>query len=397
MTPADVLDLLLLLLVVLYMFEGARRGFLRTAALAIGFVGGGLLGFTVVPGLLGGRLAGFSPVLALVVLASVVLVFAMVGQALTMFLARMVGLASSPRVGALDAIAGALITGGLALCVAWLGAGLVRVAMPGDVARVVGSSRVLAAVDRVMPVSSADVLDRAHTLFEAYDFPRVFEGVGAEPIKPVEAADPGAAKSPAIQRAGGSVVRIDATASACGRMQEGSGFVVAPGVVVTNAHVVSGSSRVVIRKDRLRSTATVIAFDPARDLAILSVDTGDLPVLALSKQELSTGDNAVVAGYPLGGPMVIDSARTRERITARGRDIYGQGAVVRDIYALRVPIQPGNSGGPLLTPQGDVVGIVFARSLDDSGTAYALSLAELQPVLEAARAGVAVSAGSCVA
>lgn len=397
MIRANILDLLLLLIVVLYTVEGARRGFVRTAVSAVGFIGGGLLGFQVLPDLLGGRLAGFRPVLALIVLAAVVLVFALVGQALTMTLARALRIGVSTRFGVLDAILGALLTGTLALCVGWLGAGLVRVAMPGDVARAVGSSRILAVVDRALPITSADVLDRAHAVFEAYDFPRVFEGVTAEPIRPVDPADPSAKQTPAIARAGGSVVRIDATATACGRMQEGSGFVVYPGVVVTNAHVVAGASQVVIRKDRLRSTASVVSFDPGRDLAVLEVDTASLRPLPLAKADLDTGDTAVVAGYPLGGPLVIDSARTRDRITARGRDIYGEGAVTRDVYALRVPIQPGNSGGPVLTPAGEVAGVVFARSLDDEGTAYALTLDELAPVLSSARRGSPVGSGRCVA
>lgn len=396
MIGANILDLLLLLLVVLYTIEGARRGFVRTAVSALGFVGGGLLGFQVLPDLLGGRLVGFRPALALIVLAAVVLVFALVGQALTMTLARALRIGASTRVGPLDAILGAILTGTLALCVGWLGAGLVRVAMPGDVARAVGSSRIIAVADRALPVTSADVLDRAHAVFEAYDFPRVFEGVTAEPIRPVEAADPSAKQTPTITRAGRSVVRIDATAAACGRIQEGSGFVASPGVVVTNAHVVAGTSQVVIRKDRLRSTASVVSFDPARDLAVLEVDTASLRPLPLAKANLDTGDTAVVAGYPLGGPLVIDSARTRDRITARGRDIYGEGRVTRDVYALRVPIQPGNSGGPVLTPAGEVAGVVFARSLDDEGTAYALTLDELAPVLTSARRGSPVSSGDCV-
>lgn len=397
MNPANVLDLLLLLLVILYTVEGARRGFVRTAVAASGFIGGGLIGFQVVPDLLGGRLVGFRPALALIVLAAVVLVFAIVGQALTMMLAQALRISMSKRLGLLDAVLGAILTGTLALCVGWLGAGLVRVAMPGDVARVVGSSRIFAAVDRALPITSADVLDRAHAVFEAYDFPRVFEGVAAEPIKPVEPADLSAGQAPAIKKAVGSVVRIDATATACGRIQEGSGFVVSPGMVVTNAHVVAGASHVVVRKDRLRSTADVLVFDPARDLAVLAVDTTGLQPLPLARDYLDTGDTAVVAGYPLGGPLVIDSARTRDQITARGRDIYGKGSVNRDVYALRVPIAPGNSGGPVLTPAGEVAGIVFARSLDDEGTAYALTLDELAPVLTSARRGTLVGSGACVA
>lgn len=394
-SPALILDAVLVVIVLLYAAEGARRGFVRTAMLAVGFVAGGLLGFRLVPDLLGGRLAGLDPALALVALGAVVLVFALVGQALALAVGRALRIGGGRGTGPIDAVFGAVLTGGLALLIAWLGGGLVRVAMPGDVARVVGSSRVLAAVENASPVTSADVLDRAHSVFDAYDFPRVFEGVTAEPITPVDEADPASARSPEIEQAGRSVVRIDATATACGRMQEGSGFVASPGVVVTNAHVVAGASRVVVRKDRLRSTARVIAFDAGRDLAVLGVDTGDLAPLPFAEGDLDTGDPAVVAGFPLGGPFTTEAARVRDRVTARGRDIYGADTVVREVYALRVPIQPGNSGGPVLSPAGETAGVVFAKSLDDDATAYALTLDELRPVLAVAQSGAEVSTGPC--
>jgi S1-C subfamily serine protease len=141
----------------------------------------------------------------------------------------------------------------------------------------------------------------------------------------------------------------------------------------------------------------VVVFDPRRDLAVLSVP--GLPAPS-SRQgtSLQRSAGAVVAGFPLNGPFRLDSARVRDVITATGADIYGTPGVVRQVYSLYARVQPGNSGGPLLNSTGAVVGIVFARSLDDDKTGYALTLDEARPVLNAANDSVSpVSTGGCVA
>jgi S1-C subfamily serine protease len=111
---------------------------------------------------------------------------------------------------------------------------------------------------------------------------------------------------------------------------------------------------------------------------------------------LATNDQAVVAGFPLDGPYRLDAARVRRTLTATGSDIYGEPGVTREIYSLFARVEPGNSGGPLLAADGTVVGVVFAKSLDDPSTGYALTLAEARPVLQAAAAAnQPVSTGGC--
>jgi S1-C subfamily serine protease len=186
-------------------------------------------------------------------------------------------------------------------------------------------------------------------------------------------------------------------AEACQRGQEGSGWVVAPGKVVTNAHVVAGMRQASVQLQGVGRAyaASIVLFDPQRDLAVLSVSGLSAPPLTQGGA-LGTGDEAVVAGFPLDGPFRLDPARVRRTIDATGSDIYGQPGVTREIYSLYTRVEPGNSGGPLLNLQGQVVGIVFAKSLDDATTGYALTLAEARPVLDAAlRAGQAVGTGGC--
>ena len=141
--------------------------------------------------------------------------------------------------------------------------------------------------------------------------------------------------------------------------------------------------------------ASIVVFDPQRDLAVLSVSGLEAAPLAQG-EALSNGAEAVVAGFPLDGPYRLDPARVRRVIAATGSDIYGQPGITREIYSLYTRVEPGNSGGPLLSPQGQVVGVVFAKSLDDATTGYALTLAEARPVLDAAAGATRpVSTGGC--
>jgi S1-C subfamily serine protease len=141
--------------------------------------------------------------------------------------------------------------------------------------------------------------------------------------------------------------------------------------------------------------AQIVVFDPERDLAVLAVD--GLPAEALPLADpLKINEEAVVAGFPLDGPYRLDPARVRRTLTATGSDIYGTPGVTREIYSLFARVEPGNSGGPLLTSTGEVVGVVFAKSLDDPSTGYALTLDEARPVLNAAtEASQPVSTGGC--
>jgi S1-C subfamily serine protease len=253
-------------------------------------------------------------------------------------------------------------------------------------------------VDRLMPDQARNVFGSFRRLLGDSGFPQVFGGLSAERIAPVKA--PGSLReTPAVDRAAQSIVRVDGEADSCSRSIEGSGFVYAAHRVVTNAHVVAGVQHPVVRVGgRGRAyRATIVGYDPERDVAVLDVPALDAPALAFDR----TGkreDDAVVAGFPRGGPYRLDAARIRERIEARGPDIYSVRQVARQVFSLYTTIQPGNSGGPLLSPQGKVYGVVFAKSLDDPVTGYALTVQEVAPVLGAGRSATApVDTGACAA
>jgi S1-C subfamily serine protease len=281
----------------------------------------------------------------------------------------------------------------------WFIAGAVRGGAQPPLAKAIGASRIVQTIDRFVPPQTAQLFAGFRSVLDREGFPRVFDGVRAEPIAPIAPPDNQLAFGAGVARAGASIVKITGVAASCNRELEGSGWVVAPERVVTNAHVVAGttSEHVRIQGTGRSYDARVVVFDPQRDLAVLAVP--GLPAPASTQgADLTRSQGAIVAGFPLNGPYRLNSARVRDVLTATGADIYGDPGVLREVYSLYAKVEPGNSGGPLLSPSGAVVGVVFARSLDDDNTGYALTLDEARPVLDAATGSFSpVSTGECVA
>jgi len=273
----------------------------------------------------------------------------------------------------------------------------VRSAAPAPLGRAIGQSRVLQAINAVVPQQTAQLFQGFRSILDREGFPEVFSGIRAEPITPVAPPANGVVGSAGVARAARSVVKVVGQAS-CERVQEGSGWVLARQRVVTNAHVVAGVRTPSVRVGGVGHAypATVVVFDPRRDLAVLAVPGLPAKPLPLGGS-LRRGDGAVVAGFPLDGPYRLRAARVRDVLEASGTDIYGRTGTVRSIYSLYTKVQSGSSGGPLLSPSGRVVGVVFARSVDDERTGYALTLAEARPVIDHAGRSVPVSSGACAA
>jgi S1-C subfamily serine protease len=152
---------------------------------------------------------------------------------------------------------------------------------------------------------------------------------------------------------------------------------------MTNAHVVAGSNRAVVEVDGGTLAGTVVVYDADRDLAVLDVPDLDAPVLPFATEPGEAGDDAVAAGFPLDGPFTLSPARIRSVIQLRGPNIYSDTTVTREVYTLRGRVLPGNSGGPLLAPDGTVLGVIFGAAIDDEEVGFALTAAEVAPVVEA--------------
>ncbi|WP_327177095.1 MarP family serine protease [Streptomyces sp. NBC_01335] len=385
----NVLDILLLVGAVWFAVIGYRQGFVVGILSVIGFLGGGLAAVYLLP-LLWDRVTANSEVssTAAVVAVVIVIVCASVGQALTTHLGnKLRGHITWSPARAVDATGGALVNVCAMLLVAWLiGSALAGTSLP-TLGKQVRNSSVLLGVSRVMPQQTSTWFDDFSSVLAQNGFPQVFSPFANEPITEVEPPDPALTGSPVVGRAKKSVVKVVGMAPSCGKVLEGTGFVFADGRVMTNAHVVGGVDEPTVQvggEGRVYD-AKVVVYDWQRDIAVLDVPELRAAALNFTETEAKTGDSAIVAGFPENGDYDVRSARVRGRIQASGLDIYHRGTVHRDVYSLYALVRQGNSGGPLLTPDGQVYGVVFAKSRDDADTGYVLTANEIRPDIDAGR------------
>ncbi len=378
----NVLDILLLVAAAWFAVIGYRQGFVVGVLSVTGFLGGGLVALYLLPVIWDRTTDKASPgSFGAISAVVIVIVCASIGQACTTHLGNKLRrhITWSPA-RAIDATGGALVNVMAMLLVAWLiGSAIAGSSLP-TLGKEVRNSKVLLGVARVLPEEANTWFDDFGSVLAENRFPQVFSPFAEEPITSVPAPDPKLANSPAVERARQSIVKVVGTASSCGKVLEGTGFVYAPHRVMTNAHVVGGVHEPTVQiggEGRLYD-AEVVLYDWKRDIAVLDVPALRAPALRFAEGDAGSGDGAIVAGFPENGDFNVQAARVRGRIEADGPDIYHRGTVYRDVYSLYTTVRQGNSGGPLLTPEGRVYGVVFARSLDDANTGYALTANEVQ-------------------
>lgn len=378
----NVLDFVLLLAAVWFAVIGYRQGFVVGILSVIGFLGGGLVAVFVLPAVWN-QLTEDAPPGTFAVVAAVVIIIvcASVGQAFTTHLGNKLRqhITWSPA-RAVDATGGALVNVVAMLLVAWLiGSALAGTSLP-TLSKEVRNSSVLLGVSRILPQQADSWFNDFSSTLAQNGLPQVFSPFSDEPIRAVPAPDPKLAKSPVAAKAERSIVKILGTANRCGKVLEGTGFVYGRQRVMTNAHVVGGVAEPTVQIGGVGRvyTATVVLYDWKRDIAVLDVPALKAPALEFADKDATRGDGAIVAGFPENGAYDVRSARVRDRVDADGPDIYHRDKVRRDIYSLYATIRQGNSGGPLLTPDGKVYGVIFAKSLDNSSTGYALTADEVR-------------------
>lgn len=298
------------------------------------------------------------------------------------------------HLGALDRAAGVGVAVVATLFALWFVASELVLAPAPWLSSGIQGSRAVRAVDSVLPPLPT-VFSHVQGLLGAPGFPSAFSEL--EPV-PLRARRPSHAAAAEIARAArASTVKV--VGQACGYLQEGSAFVVAPGTLVTNAHVVAGEAATSVVVGTLAYRATVVSFDPTYDLAVLRTTAPLGPPLELAASALPRGTQGAVVGYPGGGSLTVSAAAIASDMDARGRNIYGEGLVSRRVYEIDADVEPGSSGGPFVTASGEVAGVVFSRSTAYRGVAYALAspgvLAHLRVALaRARRAGAASDQGS---
>ncbi|MDX3237115.1 MarP family serine protease [Streptomyces sp. ME03-5709C] len=386
----NVLDIVLLLAAVWFAIVGYRQGFIVGVMSVVGFLGGGLVAVYALPAIWNAVTDHAQPGTVAVVAAVVlIIVCASVGQAFTTHLGNKVRthVSWSPA-RAIDAVGGALVNVLAMLLVAWLiGSALATTTTLPSLGREVRSSRVLLGVAQIVPREADNWFADFSSVLAQNGLPQVFSPFGTEPITAVPAPDPALADSAVVGRARRSIVKVVGTAPSCGKVLEGTGFVFAPHRVMTNAHVVGGvdNPTVQIGGEGRVHDGKVVLYDWQRDIAVIDVPSLDAPGLSFSTGDARSRDDAIVAGFPENGGFDVRAARVRGRIPASGPDIYHRGTVERDVYSLYTLVRQGNSGGPLLTPEGKVYGVVFAKSRDDADTGYALTADEIEPDIRAGR------------
>ncbi|MGH8795026.1 MAG: MarP family serine protease [Stackebrandtia sp.] len=376
-------DIIIVLVALLFAINGYRQGFIVGALAFAGFFGGALIGVQLAPLLVETVEA---PLTRVIVALAVVFGIAVFGQ----WAFSTVGVKLRENVrrnGAkrADEIGGAVVSVIAVLLVAWMAAApLGGSSLPG-MASAVRNSAIVGAVDDNMPESVRGVYDSLQDSVDTNEFPDVFSGLDPTESRAVAPPDSELANSQVVQDAQGSVLKVLGDAPQCNRHIEGSSFVYDSELVMTNAHVVAGTETVAVETEQGALEARVTVFDDARDLAVLYVPGLTADPLPLAEAPAESGEDTIVLGYPQGGPYTATPSRVREERTVTGPDIYDDRDVTRDVYSLRAKVLSGNSGGPLLSSQGDVHGVIFAAAVDDPETGYAVTLDEAQPVMDAGR------------
>ncbi|WP_394280048.1 MarP family serine protease [Microbacterium sp.] len=385
-----IVDVIVVLVLIIALLGGLLRGLVATAGSLIGIVLGVIVAVWLTP-VIAPTFTGWeyrSLVLAIIGLGIVAL-FVGVGTTVGARVRRGVDRA---KLTLLDRFLGAVVNVAASALILTLVAGtIVGSGMPG-VAPAVASSRVLGVIDDLTPPAVDSALAEFRGFVVEEGIPRVGELLAPE-VEPT--APPVSLDDPELQDAAASVARISGNAYACGASLTGSGFVAAEGLVVTNAHVIAGVATPVVElPGREAREGRIVYFDPVDDLAVIAVDDLDAEPLPII-EPVEAGTSVAVQGYPLGGPFTSGVAYVLSVGDAVVADIYDEDAAPREIYALEADVRPGNSGGPVLTEDGEVAGVVFARGDDDQRRGYAMTTTELAPALEVTIDSDEVSSGDC--
>ncbi|MFG2118446.1 MarP family serine protease [Streptomyces sp. NPDC048710] len=387
----DLLDLVLALVILVYAASGYRRGLVAGCVSLAGFVGGAVVGVWVLPWVTGLVARGSAAATVLAVLT--VLVPGVVGHELAGRLAlrlrRELDREGRGPLRVADGIGGAAANSVAVLIVAWVAASVLGASSSQTLTTAIRNSALLGAVQQTMPETTPVWFSRATSALTEAGFPQVFNPFENESTAQVPRPTGDSVTPAATEAAKRSTVKIEGASGTEGR--EGSGFVFAPRHVMTNAHVVAGIDHPSVRVGGVGRSyeARVVLFDPDRDVAVLYVPELRAPVLPFDRSA-TRGDSAVVAGYPQDGNLNLQAATVANRVRATGQNIYNNHTVTREIYSIRSTVRPGNSGGPLLTADGRVFGVVFARSTSDAETGYVLTAAEVAS--DAGRAATATAA-----
>lgn len=386
----NLIDIIIIIWLVVAVSRGYAVGIIRQALSFIGFFLGLVIAGWAVPQVLGQFDQPSRILIALAVILVISAVFAGIGEAVGLRLQSKLKLKLAHRI---NAVLGSVVGAVFVLLSSWLIATTASRLPLANVSLSFEQSTIVRALTNLMPAAPT-ITDQLSQLLTPYGFPDVF--VGPEPT--LDPAGPPVTPevNAAAAAASGSTVRVEGFA--CGGISTGSGYVAAPQYVVTNAHVVAGVRNPIIMNQGQRVAGSVVWFDPALDLAVVRTNW-PLPgtPLALDESPSRRGTSVAVLGYPGGGTLTVSPGVVLRSQLALGRDIYGGSLSSREIYAIQAEVAPGNSGGPVVTAEGRVAGVIFGETATQNGIAYALTAPAIAESLETALGRTAaVNSGRCM-
>lgn len=387
----NIIDVFIVILAGLSLARGSRIGLVRQAGSTAGFVGGLFVG-SWASGLLTPHLqtSGSQSLASLLMILAGGLIFMSVGEGIGLSLKQ--GFHENRVIDAADQSFGAVMAVATVLLGCWLAASVLILGPSGNLQQDVKGSRIVGWLDSKLPPATK-ILSSLNTLIDPNSFPQVFSGL--EPSPDTSTSLPSLSSlNAAVQADQASVVKVEGTG--CGGIVEGSGFVVKDDEIVTNAHVIAGVAEPKVLDGNGVHSSRVIWFDPDMDVAVLQVKNLAGKPLNLRDTQENRGVAGAVLGYPGGGDFNVQPASIIDRFMASGRNIYGQGVTVREIYSVQSHIIPGNSGGPLVATDGSVLGIVFATSTTYNNVGYVLTGHQVAHELATAeQSNTTYGTGSC--
>jgi S1-C subfamily serine protease len=381
-------DLLVIALAIGAAVGGYRLGFLTRVISWFGLVLGGFVAFLILPGLMR-RVDDGSEATLVILMVATLLGCALVGQGIGLAVGSRLHIAL-PQGNArqVDRSAGGVLGVVGVIILVW--SLLPTLSVVNATAEPVRSSAIAQWVHDALPDVPDSMRDLRRMVGDS--FPEVLDPMTRAPDPGPPPAASGISEELSAQI---RVSTVKVHGVACRRIQEGSGWVVQEDLIVTNAHVVAGERETQVQlHDGSDRDATVVAYDPARDLALLHVPGLGLPALPL--RDADVGDVGGVYGFPGGGPLTISPFEVSEQMEAVGSDIYDRNRSTRQVLVLASNLNPGDSGGALIDPNGNVIGVAFAIAPDRSSVAYALALEELRAVMAGNNLSQAADTGSCL-
>lgn len=394
MTGSQWLDIAIIGVALIAAISGWRSGALGSLLSFVGVVLGAVAGVMLAPHLVDGL---SSPRAKLFAALFLILALVVIGEVAGVVLGRAVrGSIRSGPVRVLDSVVGVALQLVVVVVAAWLLATPLTTSDQPNLAAAVRGSTVVSEVDKYAPEWLRSVPKRMSALLSTSGLPDVLEPLGRTPIADVDPPDATLANGLVVAKSRPSVVKIRGVAPACQKVLEGTGFVVAPDRVMSNAHVVAGADSVTVEAEGKTYDATVVSYDPNADISILAVPTLPQQPLVFAEEPAKTGTDAVILGFPGGGEFVATPARVREIIELSGPDIYKSTTVNREVYTIRGLVRQGNSGGPMINRAGQVIGVVFGAAVDDNDTGFVMTTNEVSRQLAKIGNTAKVPTGACV-